>query len=200
MSAAPTQSPVRVSYEEYCRLEALAETKHDYDNGRVVAMAGGSLSHGRIISNINGECRARLKSGPCEILSEFRISFPRRTYSHYSDGMIVCGQPEIDPRDSSGQSLTNPKVIVEVLSPTTADFDRGTKFDRYRELPSFREYVVVFQDRAEVQTSFKQDDGTWLLRTFTGLAGDVPLTSIGIALPLAEIYARVTFDDAKDES
>ena len=184
-----------VAYEEYCILEAASEEKHDYDAGTVISMPGGSVTHTRIITNVNGAAWTRLRGRACEAMdSTFRIAFPGRTYTHYPDGMIVCGETEIDPRDPTGQNLTNPTVVFEVQSPTTALFDRTIKFDRYRLLDSFREYVLVFQDHPEVQTFFKQADGTWLFQTFTGLTGHVPLRSVDIALPLAEIYDRVTFE------
>ena len=182
-----------VSIEEYYRLEAESEQRHDYDAGEVIAMAGGSLSHSRIISNFIREAGTRLKGRPCEVLDPgFKIGFPGRTYSHYADATLVRGGPQTDPRDRSDQTLINPTAIVEVLSPSTAGFDRSTKLDRYRELPSFSEYVIVFQDRREVQTYFKQDDGRWLLQTFADETGEVVLRSVGITLPLAEIYDRVT--------
>ena len=201
MTARPAPTPAFVSYEEYCVLEAQTQERHDYDQGRVVAMAGGSLNHSWIISNLIREVGNRLKGRPCGMLdSNSRIAFPRKTYSHYTDGTILCGPPDIDPRDPSGQGLTNPTVIIEVLSPSTADFDRGTKFDRYRELPSFREYVVVFQDRAEIQVFNKTDDGTWGMKTFAGLTADVPRRSVGITLPSAEIYDRVDFAQPASDS
>lgn len=191
MSAAPTSQPF-VTLEEYFELENRSEQKHDYDNGQIVAMSGASDSHIRISANIVGETRNALKKKSCEAVgSDFRIGFPGRTFTHYPDAAIVCDGMERDPRDKTGQTFLNPKVIFEIQSPSTALFDRSTKFDRYRTLASFREYVVVFQDRQEIQTFFKQEDGTWILESF--FTGDLPLKSLGVSLPIAEIFDRVTF-------
>lgn len=194
--SAITTSQSFVTLEEYYKFEAASlGPKHDYDNGKIVAMSGGSLSHSRIMINVAGELRNRLKGKSCEALeSNFKVGFPGRTYSHYPDASVICGGVQLDPRDSTKQTFINPTAIIEVLSPSTSDFDRSTKFDRYRQLASFREYVIIFQDRPEVQTFYRQDDTTWLMQTFSGLAGDVPLKSLGIALPLSEIFDRVTFE------
>ena len=196
MTAAIAQPQPFVSYADYCRLEAQSEQKHDYEFGKVVPVPGGSLNHSRIIANIGREIGIRLLDldGPCEYLeSSFRVAFPDHTYSHYTDGMILCGPPEIDPEDPTGHSLTNPTAIIEVQSPSTGVFDLKTKFKRYRELPSFREYVVAFQDVPEILNYFKQPDGTWLFSSYAGTTGDMELRSINIKLPLAGIYARVEF-------
>lgn len=188
-----------MSIEEYFRLEACATHKHDYIGGKAVAMAGGSAEHSLVTSNIIREAGVRLKSKPCRVYdSNLRIAIPRKTYSHYPDAMIICGDVQYDPRDKQRQTATNPVVIFEVLSPTTAGYDRSEKFDHYRELDSFREYILIFQDRREVQTFFKHDDGNWAFAAVVD-ASVVRLRSLGVDLAFDEIYAGVTFAPS-DES
>ncbi len=189
--------PPRLSIQEYFRREAKSETKHDYLDGYAIAMAGGSPRHSLISANIGGEIRAKLRKKPCDLYdSNLLIGFPGLPYTHYPDAAIICGPLEHDPRDLSKITVINPTVVIEVLSPSTEGLDRGEKFDRYRSLASFREYVLVRQDRAEVQTFVKQKDGTWLMRVFTGLKGSVKLESVAISIKLEEIYRGVKFDTA----
>lgn len=187
--------PARITIQEYFRREAKSDTKHDYLDGHPVAMAGGSPRHSLISANVVGEVRAKLRKKPCDLYdSNLLIGFPNLPYTHYPDAAIICGPLELDPRDPSKMTVTNPTAVIEVLSPSTEGIDRGEKFDRYRTLESFREYVLVRQDRAEVQTFVKQKDGTWLMRVFTGLKGDVKLESVQVSVGLAEVYRGVKFD------
>ncbi len=185
----------RLSIREYFRREAESQIKHDYLDGHAVAMAGGSPTHSLISANVVGAVGNKLRKKPCQVYdSNLRIGTPDLPYTHYPDAAIICGPLEYDPRDLSRMTVINPTVIVEVLSPSTEGIDRGEKFDHYRSLKSFLEYVLIRQDRAEIQTFLRQDDGTWKLRVYAGPKGNVKLESVQINVRLEDIYRSVKFD------
>ena len=193
MSAAASKPPF-VSFEEYLRLEAISEERHDYIDGQIISMAGGSPEHSRIVANLIGETRAKLKGKKCEVFDpNLRIGLTRGWKTHYPDASIVCGPLEYDERDRSHQTILNPTVIFDVLSPSTEAYDRLQKFDHYMTLPSLREYVLIRQDRPEVLTYFRQEDGTWAIRIIRDLENDVPIPSVGIEIAMRELYDRVEF-------
>lgn len=199
-----------ISYDEYLRLEALSEQRHDFVDGRMIPvgcdpdtynpavdMAGGSAEHSRIVSNLIREAGNRLKGKPCEIFDpNFRIGRPHSRRTHYPDATIVCGALVFDERDQSRQTFLNPTVIFEVLSPTTESYDRVAKFDAYRELDTLREYVLVYQTRPEILNFFREPGGVWTFRVTTGTEGGLLLRSVDIELSLAEVYDRMTFPPA----
>ncbi len=194
MSSVPVDLP-RLTLDEYFRREAGSEVKHDYLNGYAVAMAGGSPRHSLVTANVSRAIGNALTGKPCNVFdSNLLIGIPNSPYTHYPDVSVICGPLEFDPRDPGKNTVTNPVVIVEVLSPGTIASDRGDKFDRDRQLESLREYMLVFQDRAEIQTFFRRDDGTWLLRVVTGEASTVWLNALDVELNTADIYRGVTFD------
>lgn len=183
--------------EEYLRLERDAIERHEFRDGEIIAMSGGSVVHSQIISNCNGEIRSRLKGKPCRAYdSNLRVRIARGRLYSYPDVTVICGDPIIDPDDRTGETVTNPRLILEVLSPSTEPYDRRTKFDRYREVGTFREYVLVSQEMARVETYFRQDDGSWAFDVAGGVDSFAHLRSIEIELPLAEGYAGVTFPPA----
>jgi Uma2 family endonuclease len=188
----------RLSIREYFRREAESQIKHDYLDGHAVAMAGGSPTHSLISANVVGAKGNKLRKKPCQVYdSNLLIGTPDLPYTHYPDAAVICGPLEYDPRDLSRMTVINPTVIVEVLSPSTEGIDRGEKFDHYRSLKSFREYVLIRQDRAEIQTFLRQDDGTWRLSVHAGLKTVVKLETVGIAIGMSEIYRGVTFESVK---
>jgi Uma2 family endonuclease len=208
MTAEP-QPIRRYTVEEYLQLEANSpEEKYEYNDGIVVpmrevhakgregevlAMAGGSHHHVLIGSNLVGELRNRLKGTGCRAYTDLRIRIPRKTLYTYPDGTIVCGEHQFDQHSSAGATLTNPRVIIEVLSPSTERFDRGDKFALYREIPSLAEYVLVSQLHPRVETFFRRDDGGWSFRSFDGLKAVLTLQAVKIGLPLTEIFSGVEF-------
>jgi Uma2 family endonuclease len=195
----PLEPNHRYTVEEYLELEGrFPERKYEYREGYVVdlrellAMAGGSPDHVLIATNIVRSLGNRLEGGPCRVYgSDLRVRIPRRTLFAYPDTTVVCGKPEIEQHPTAGATVSNPKVIVEVLSPSTESYDRGKKFSRYREIPSFTEYVLVSQTEPWVETFFKHDDGGWRIETCS--EGAVKLVSLNLELPLPEIYAGVDF-------
>lgn len=188
----PQPQTRRYTVAEYVRFEERSNRKHEFHDGEILAMSGGSFNHGLIATNFNREIGIRLKGNPCRVVdSNVRISTPRRMY--YPDGSVICGPPEFDPRDPSRQSVTNPRVIIEVLSPSTESYDRGEKFDHYGDLASLEEYILVAQDRPRVETLLRQPDGSWNLSPFVGLEATALIRTLRIEVPLAEIYSGVVF-------
>ena len=189
-----------MTVEEYLRFEAAAaDVRHEFRDGVAVAMSGGTYTHSQIIVNVGGELRSRLKGKGCTTLeSNMRVRIPRKAKYYYPDLPVVCGSPEFDPAGPAETTLLNPRLIVEVLSDSTEAFDRGAKFTDYREIESLREYVLVSQHAPLVEVYLRQDDGTWRFQPSAGLAATARLQSIGIELPLAEVYAGVTLPPAAE--
>lgn len=179
------------SPEEYLELERAAETRHEYLDGEIYEMAGESLAHSRICANILGEARNALKGKNCEALSpNMKVRAETKGLFAYPDMAIVCGEPIF--HDDQKDVLLNPKIIVEVLSPSTQRYDQTKKFFRYRkEIPSLTDYVLISQDIAFIEHHEKQPDGKWTFNVFEGLEGSFKIDSIGCDIPMAEIYDRV---------
>ena len=181
--------------EEYTRLELTAVDKHEFHDGEILAMSGGSPEHSLIVANTIREVGVRLKGKPCRNYdSNLRIRVPNSRHYLYPDSSIFCAPLEYDPEDPTRQSVTNPRIIIEVLSPTTEGYDRGEKFAQYRRLESLTEYVLISQSSALVETYVRREAGAWLLTPFAGLEAVVALRGVAIELPLSEIYAGVTFE------
>ena len=188
MSALPTPY-----YEpaEYLRLERAAAYKSEYFAGEIYAMAGASEAHIIITLNIASELRSQFRGGPCRVYpSEMRVKVQANGLYTYPDVVAVCGERRFE--DGHQDTLANPTVVFEVLSPSTEGYDRGKKFTLYRQLESLREYVMVAQDEARVEHYTRQGHD-WLLREAHGFDATIHLPAIGGALPLAAIYENVAF-------
>lgn len=180
------------SYEAYLALEAESDVKHEYHDGMIVAMAGGSPKHGQIGINVGGAIGFALRQGEkdCSVYSsDVRIQIETSFRTFYPDLSVVCGPLENSPHDP--HAIINPILIVEVLFESTAAFDRGEKFAHYRQLPSLKEYVLVSQEEAMVDTFYRNEAGLWEIHTLTGLNEEVTLKSLGIALRMQDVYYRV---------
>jgi Uma2 family endonuclease len=150
----PQLKRTRLTYEEYLRREASSPVKHEFRRGELFAMAGGTYEHGMIISNLVREVGNALKGKPCRVLeSNMKVYIQARDESTYPDAMIVCGDPEFGSKGKDRTTILNPRVLIEVLSPSTQDYDKEGKFELYAELKSFEEYVVVSSDHARVMTA-----------------------------------------------
>lgn len=178
--------------EEYLRIERAAEFKSEYYAGEMFAMSGGSVAQSLINSNVNREIGNRLKGKSCVTYdSNLRIKVPATHLYTYPDVIVICGQPQFGADESD--TVTNPTLLVEVLSDSTEAYDRGKKFEHYRTIPSFQEYVLVSQKSALVEVFLRQPDETWILTVYRGLEATARLESIEVELPLEEIYYRVEF-------
>ena len=186
------QPRVEITPEEYLAAERQADFKSEYFAGEVFAMAGASYAHNLIVANVIAELRQQLKGQDCAVVpSDLRLWIESAEHYLYPDVTVVCGEPRFT--DEHVDTLINPRLVVEVLSKSTKDFDRGEKFTLYRTLPSFAEYFLIAQDRHHVEHFARQADGRWLLTDIDQVADTVALTSIEGQLALAEIYDKVPF-------
>ena len=188
MASEPHQ---RLSIQEYLALERQAEERHEYLDGEMFAMSGASRRHNRIVLNIGKGLDSALEDRGCDVfVSEMRVLTPDNKFFTYPDVVTVCGEPQF--ADAEVDTLLNPDVIIEVLSPSTADYDHGPKFAHYRSIASLREYVLVAQDRVRVEHYLRQTNSAWLpLVELDDLGQTLELQSVGCRLSLAAIYRRV---------
>ncbi len=178
-----------LSYAEYLAQEEASEEKHEYLDGQIYAMAGGTPEHGLICANLIAELRTALRSRPCRVYtSDVRVRVQATGLTTYPDVSVVCGPTECSPDDQN--AVINPIVLVEVLSTGTASYDREEKFAHYRRIPSLQEYLLVSQRELHIQHYRRNDDGTWMLRDVRPPEA-VELSSIGCRLELAEVYLGV---------
>ena len=190
-----TQPMPRISPEEYVALEQKLGVKHEYHDGQMFAMAGGSRTHGSIQVNLTYSVVGALRGSPCKAYpSDVRVVIEVADMATYPDLSIVCG-PDQEAK-SFRHSITNPTVLIEVLSPGTERYDRGAKFEQYRKLDSLREYALLSQDAIAVDL-FRIEDGRWVLHAMRGEDAVLSLASIGIEIPLSDIYHGVNFEDAE---
>ena len=178
--------------EEYLAAERASETRSEYFAGEILAMTGASRVHNLIVLNIGAELRAQLRGWPCEAYVEgMRVNVTAAGLYTYPDVVVVCGEPEFE--DEQVDTLLNPTLIVEVLSPSTERYDRGRKLEYYRKIPSLAEYVLVSQDARRIEWYTRQESGLWSYRDTEEGQLSVDLTSVDCTLPLDEVYDRVSF-------
>jgi len=174
---------------EYLAVERDSETKHEFVNGEAIAMAGATYTHNVIALNIGGELRSRLKGIPCRpVGSDQRVHVWETGLYTYPDISVVCGAVETHPDDPL--SITNPRIIFEVLSESTEAYDRGAKFEHYQRVATLAEYVLVSQSERLVHHYARQEGGAWLFTSYSG-ADSVALPCLDVRLPLEEIYDGV---------
>ena len=175
--------------EEYLTSERKATVKSEYLSGQIIAMSGASLAHTRITADIVTELNTQLRGRDCEVVSnDMRVKTGAKGAYFYPDVVVFCGNPEFE--DNVFDTLLNPTLVVEVLSPSTEVFDRGEKFAQYQELISLREYILVSQDRLRVE-QYCLMKMQWVATEFRRYEDVLPLISIGCELSLRDIYRRV---------
>ena len=186
------RTPAYFTRQEYLAWERKATTKSEYHDGVVVAMAGASWEHNLIVGDIQRHLGNQLERTPCvPVTNDMRLRVEECNRDFYPDVVVVCGRPLFE--DDALDTLTNPTLIVEVLSDSTERTDRRLKWDCYRTLPSLRTYALIAQDESRIETYTRQDDGTWRYDAVSGLEATVSLPAIGCTLRLADVYARVAF-------
>lgn len=186
----------RYTLEEYFELEMKSEERFEYWSGEVFCMSGGSRIHDQIITNFIIQLGVRLVGRGCRVFSpDMRIKAPSAPPYRYADVSALCGEAQFE-QIGGADALTNPELIVEILSPTTEAYDRGDKFTHYKSIPNFKEYVLVAQHRPHVTHLVKQADGAWIHQEANDLEDVLKLSSLGCDLPLSEIYRDVSFDAA----
>jgi Uma2 family endonuclease len=179
------------SVEQYLEYERTATTRHEFMGGQVYAMAGASERHNQIAAAINYSLYGQLLDKPCQVFqSDMRVQANASAF-FYPDIVVVCGEAQY--RSAARDTLLNPTLIIEILSPSTEDYDRGRKFKHYRGIPSLRDYLLVAQKQMQVEYYSWQKLDTWRLQDFTQPDAQLELQSIGCTLSLAEIYRGVDF-------
>jgi Uma2 family endonuclease len=201
------RAQIRFTEDQYLLMERESEERHEYLDGQIYAMAGESPEHGAICTNLIADIGLQLRRTPCQAFAkDMRVrsgQLPRRRHSQkglysYPDLVIVCG--ELQFLDENRDTLINPKVIIEVASPSTGAFDRGEKFRRYRaHNPSLTDYLIVAQNHLFIEHFALQENGQWVIAaSVTDLSGSVHVASINCTLLLAEVYDRVEFPEEEE--
>ncbi len=181
-----------ISKAEYFRMAEESVEKLEYHNGRIVAMSGGTVAHSKLAANMIVALGTRIGEGDCSILtSDARCAIQSENAYVYPDLMVICGGEEYE--DDRNDTVINPLVIVEVLSKSTEAYDRGEKFQNYRSIPSFREYILVNQEKPVVEKYFLNEEGIWVFGSNLGLEAHLTLDSLGFSIPLSSIYRNVDF-------
>lgn len=184
----------RYTLEEYLELDRTSEERLEFRDGEVFCMSGGSEAHVEIESNLVAFLKPQLRERGCRaFVGNIRIKVPSAPPYRYADFSALCGKAEFE-EIGGVNALTNPQVIIEVLSPSTEAYDRGEKFTHYKSIPTLREYLLVAQHRPHVTRLYKQDDGKWVHTEADELTATLTLDSLGCELPLSEIYQGVSFD------
>jgi Uma2 family endonuclease len=183
-----------ISPEEYLAIEREAFEKHEYYKGEVFAMSGASLRHNDITSNVFGALVVFLKGKNCKAYgSDLRIHIPENSLYTYPDISIVCGKPETT--DSFMDNITNPSVIIKILSKSTMNYDRGTKFNLYRSIPTLKEYVLIDSNSIMVEIYSRLNDNSWILKEYQHLSDSIYISPIDLTLLLKDIYDDVSFNE-----
>jgi len=179
-----------ISEDEYLEQERVSSMKYEYFQGEVFAMAGASRKHNLIVSNVITSLVTQLRKKPCRVYpSDLRLKISETGLYTYPDVMVVCGEEIFS--DDKEDMLLNPDVIIEVLSESTEQYDRTTKFNHYRTLKSLKEYVLISQTEKKIETHFKIEDHKWLFTETGDHSGIIKLESIGCELRHDEIYDKV---------
>jgi Uma2 family endonuclease len=175
------------TFDEYLWLEEMSKVKHEFLDGQVWAMSGGTPDHAAITANVIILLGKQLGDRPCRVFSsDLRIRVQATGLGTYPDVSVVCGKLELDPEDRKGHTVINPCVVVEVLSPSTEDYDRGEKLSNYKRIPSVEEIVLVAHDEHRLEV-WRRDGERWSLGVAHG-EERVTLRSVACELPLAEVY------------
>ena len=178
-----------MSYEEYLAWEATQEMRHEYINGEVIAMAGGTRNHNRVTGNIFKILDDALGDRQCEVyIADVKVQVEPSCKYFYPDVVVTC-----DERDRDPQLVLFPCLIIEVLSPSTEAYDRGFKFSQYRKFDSLQEYVLVQIERPVVEVFQRNQDGKWLFSEY-GMSDRIFLKSVNVEITVSDLYRQVQFD------
>ena len=179
----------RLTPEEYLAIDSAAEIRSEFYDGVMYAMSGASLPHNRLNQNLARALGNQLEGGPCEVFTnDLRVGVREGAYV-YPDLVVICGEPQL--RAGKFTTLLNPSVIIEVLSPSNQDWDRGGKFLEYQQIATLHHYILVHQVAPAVELYSRQPDGMWIRTDITWPDGVLAFASMGVAIPMRDIYARV---------
>lgn len=181
---------IRMTEEEYLAFERASDEKHEYIDGEIFAMSGASRKHSRVVLLLLSELQYALRGRKCEVYNnDVRVHIPTSRRYVYPDGSIVCGHADF--MDDESDTLLNPRVVVEVLSPSTEHYDQGDKFLQYKSISSLKHYVVAAQDKPHVEVFTRQLNGTWTCMKYE--AGQkVALPAIECEIDIDQVYANVS--------
>ncbi len=180
--------------EQYLESERLALEKHEFYLGEIFAMSGASFRHNQIFKNTYGNLFNKLKGKPCQPYgSDLRIHIPNNSLYTYPDISIICGKPEMT--DTVKDTITNPSVIIEILSKSTYDYDKGQKFTLYRDIDSLREYILIDSMSFRVEHYFKNEDSSWTLKDYRTIDAKLNIETISADLLLSDVYVDVFVDE-----
>ena len=187
--AQPTAGSTPISIADYLVAEETAQTPHEFHDGDVLPMSGGTYNHAAVATNLTAALSARLRGQPCRVRdSNLRVATVKTNRFVYPDASIHCDAPQFHPQDPKQTTLINPRAVFEVLSESTEGYDRGDKFNHYRRIPTLDEYVLLAQDRPLVESFLRQPDGTWSLTTWEGLDAVARIRCLPLDLALTELY------------
>lgn len=179
--------------EEYLEMERNSSVKHEFYKGEIFAMAGAKERHNLIVSNLIIAFGTRFKNQPCFVYpSDMRVAIDKNDHYTYPDVILVCGERKF--LDNKNDTLLNPNVIIEVLSESTENYDRGKKFEAYRTIPSLQEYMLVSSDRKKIEVFSKSPDGRWYLFE-SDPSESVEITSLKTNISLSEVYDKIEFEE-----
>ena len=188
-----THTVTYVTPEEYLAAERLSETRSEYLDGGVYPMTGATANLIRIVSNVTTELNIQLRGRRCDVFPiDMKVYLPDSRKFFYPDITVACG--ELQYHDDRRDIITNPVLVIEVLSPSTEAFDRGAKFQAYRTIESLKEYLLVAQNSPLVEQYVKNDDGSWSLTEAAGLESSLALPSVECSLNLGAVYDKVDFN------
>lgn len=185
-----------LTIEQYFEHEERSVARCEYHQGEVFLMGGGTLEHNAIIFNLVSELRPHLRKGPCKLYGQdLRLWVDAYQLFTYPDLLLLCGQPKLFP--GRKDTVTDASLIIEVLSPSTRDYDAGEKFKFYRSLPSFQEYLLISQDEVRVEHHFRQAANRWLMTEFAAPHDTISVATVpGINLTMRAIYEGVLGEPA----
>jgi Uma2 family endonuclease len=190
MTAQPQQF---ISEEEYLVFERASTTKHEYFQGRIYAMTGAKAAHNLIAGNILAALHRQLRQKPCQVYpSDMRVKVQQTGLNTYPDVVVVCGQPQFT--DTVTDTLLNPIVIIEILSPSTERYDRGMKFQHYRTIDTLQEYILVAQDHVHLECFSRQEGGLWMFQEAVSKEDVLSIQSINCELLLEDVYEKVSIE------
>ncbi len=184
--------------EEYFAFEETSLEKHEYYNGEIFAMAGASIAHNQIVGNTLSDINQHLRNKNCQVFpSDLKIHIEANFLNTYPDLSIVCGQPQL--YNNRTDTIINPSILIEVLSPSTKDYDRGSKFTLYREIPTLKEYILISSTEYRFEKFARQQDNTWHFSEVRTPDETIRIETIDFQIPLIELYRNVDFNAADEE-
>jgi Uma2 family endonuclease len=196
VAASNLEEPLRMTETEYLAFEEQSEIKHEFVNGEVLPRTGLNINHNLICVSTNATLFNQVVDAAIFVLLATRVKIPSQPVYRYPDVMVIAGR--IQHYNKRNDTVTNPIVLLEVVSPSTETVDRNQKLKEYTQIASLQEYVIITQDEPLVERYLRQDSGDWIYTQVTGLDGVLDLPSIGYKLALVDVYSQVTVDLTED--